>query len=57
MTLGLAYWILMLLWVVFGVWPNWPAGGASFRPFGGSLLLFILLLLLGWHVFGPPIHS
>lgn len=57
MTLGLCFWILMLLWLVFGLWAYWPAGpGVSFRPLGGTLLLFFLLMLLGWKVFGPPLH-
>ena len=55
MSFGLCYWILMLVWLVFGVWASYPA--PNFRANGGSLLLFILLVLLGWHVFGPPIHS
>lgn len=54
MTLGLLYWILMLLWLVFGLWTNWPLG---VRPAGGHLLLFILLLILGWQVFGAPIKG
>lgn len=53
MTLGLAFWILMLLWLVFGLWNWWP----NYHLVGGNLLLFILLLLLGWHAFGPPIHG
>lgn len=58
MTLGLAFWILMLLWLVSGFfwrWGNLSAG--QFGPVGGDLLLFILLLLLGWHAFGPPLHG
>lgn len=47
----------MLLWLVFGVAPTWPATDRNFRPFGGSLLLFILLVLLGWKVFGAALHS
>ena len=54
MTLGLAFWIIMLLWAVFGVWRNWPAPGL---PVVGDLLLFILFLLVGWKVFGAPIHG
>ena len=53
MSFGLVYWILMLFWLVLGFWsyyPNWKAGSPN-------LLLFILLLLLGWKVFGAPIHS
>ena len=58
MSFALIYWILMLLWLVFGIWINWPAGGpANVKPLGGTLLLFILLVLLGWKVFGAPIHS
>jgi hypothetical protein len=53
MTLGLAFWILMLIWLVWGLWQSWPGvhGWAA-----SNLLLFMLLLLLGWHDFGPPIH-
>jgi len=47
----------MLLWLVFGIWSGWPMTGANVRPLGGTLLLFILLVLLGWRAFGPPIHS
>lgn len=60
MSFALIYWILMLIWLVFGLWSNWPAGtpgGSGFRPLGGTLLLFILLVLLGWRVFGAPVHS
>lgn len=57
MSFALVYWILMLLWLVFGLWGNWPQGETkNFRPIGGTLLLFILLVILGWHAFGPPIH-
>lgn len=52
MSFGLCYWILMLLWLVFGIWSNWPNRIAI----GGNVLLFILLLLVGWQVFGAPVH-
>ena len=53
MTFGLCYWILMLIWLVFGVWTAWP----NYKASGGNLLLFVLLVLLGWKVFGAPIHG
>lgn len=53
MAIGLMFWILMLLWLVLGLWWTWP----NYHLVGGNLLLFILLLLLGWKVFGPPIHG
>jgi hypothetical protein len=56
MSFALVYWILMLIWLVFGFWSTWPVTSNP-RPFAGTLLLFILLLLLGWKVFGAPVHS
>ena len=56
MPAGYIFWILMLLWLVFGLWENWPVQGA--RPWGlaGHILLFLLFLVLGWKVFGPPLQ-
>lgn len=54
MSFALCYWILMLVWFVFGLWTSWPLNN---RQAGSTLLLFILLLLLGWKVFGQPLHS
>jgi hypothetical protein len=53
MTMGLLFWILMLLWLLFGLWSHWP----DYKPLGNSLLLFVLLLILGWKAFGAPIHG
>jgi hypothetical protein len=52
MSVGFLFWILMILWLVFGFW-QW-----GMTPlFGGNLLLWVLLALLGWKVFGFPIHG
>jgi hypothetical protein len=54
MTFALIFWILMLLWLVYGFYgwyqpnPNWIHGN--------NLFFFILFLLLGWKVFGSPVH-
>jgi hypothetical protein len=53
MTMGLLFWILMLLWLLFGAWYEWP----NHYRVGWSFMLFILLLILGWHSFGPPVHG
>jgi hypothetical protein len=56
MTLGLAYWVLMLVWAVFGVLTH--MGMITGVWAGGNIvLLFVLFLLLGWQVFGPPLHT
>jgi hypothetical protein len=48
MALGLAFWILMLIWLAFFLWQGWP-------NVGGSVLMFILFGILGWHAFGAAI--
>lgn len=61
MHIGLIFWVLMLLWVIFGLVLSWPTGPSAgyhvYFPVGGNLLLFILLLLLGWKTFGSPIKD
>jgi hypothetical protein len=59
MTLSLLFWILMLIWLLYGVYANWPAPAEtrSFGPLGGNLLLFLLILLLGIASFGWPIKG
>jgi hypothetical protein len=56
MPLSLIYWILMLLWLVGGVYVGFRPGGDRFVG-GGSILLFLLLALLGFAVFGSPIKG
>lgn len=54
MPISFVFWLLMLLWLLFGVWrgytgPGWPV-------MAGDLLLFVVIALLGWQVFGNPIR-
>jgi len=60
MKIGLLFWILMLVWLLFGLWAFWPHSGGSavaYGPVGGTLLLFLVIGLLGWKVFGSPIQE
>jgi hypothetical protein len=57
MGLGLAFWILMLIWLVGGVYYGWSTGTPDRFLLGGNIMLFILFLLVGWQVFGAPIHG
>lgn len=59
MTLGLAFWLCMFLWLMFGLAWNWPGNSAigPYGPIGNTVLLFLLFLILGWRVFGAPLHS
>lgn len=53
MKIGLAFWIIYIVWVLFGLYV-----GSSIAPterrlyFGGGIVLLALLFLLGWQVFG-----
>ncbi len=47
----------MVMWLIFGFWwhsEDFKAG--RYGPYGNSLLLFVLLGLLGWKVFGPVLQ-
>ncbi len=52
MPAAIWFWIIYVICVIFGIWSEWPIG----RPFGGRVAVFVLLGLLGWGVFGPPIR-
>jgi hypothetical protein len=56
MTLGLAYWVLMLIWLVWGLLSHFGLVGAPYSVGVNVALLFVLFMLLGWQVFGPPLH-
>ena len=57
MTIGLLFWILMLIVLIFGIFTRWPAPGTQPWPIGEWVLLWILLALLGWKAFGPALHG
>jgi hypothetical protein len=60
MQKGLLFWVLMLLWLVVGLWAYWPAGGGTavtYGPVGVNLILFVLIAILGWKAFGPPVQG
>ena len=53
MTIGLCFWIVMLLWICEHTWANWPLTKVHLSSF----LLWFLLFLLGWGVFGFPLKA
>lgn len=54
MSFALLFAVLMLFWFVSGFYFGGPGDWKSRTP---NIILFILLLLLGWEVFGPLIHK
>jgi len=53
LTLGLVFWILMIIWAIFSFPGNSFSG--TYGPWGSYLLVFVLFGLLGWRVFGAAI--
>ena len=52
MPIGLLFWVLFIIWLIFGgVWwrqgPTWQYGWS-----GGFILVMVLIFLLGWNDFG-----
>ncbi len=57
MPIGLLFWLLMVLWILFGLyWQRTDIQGGNYGILGGNLLLFVLLALIGWKVFGPVLQ-
>lgn len=58
MSLALAFWIIILLWFVIGIGSAWyDPNKKSWPDFALPLVPFILFVLLGWKVFGAPLHG
>lgn len=53
MSIGLLFWILILLWLILGI----MRAGNDWKAHIPNTILFILLVLLGWMVFGPALHK
>lgn len=55
MTIGLAFWIIMLVLLVFGIATHM---GLVMGVWAGvnSLIEYVLFALLGWGIFGAPLR-
>lgn len=54
MPIGVLFWVLMIIWLLFGVyWNRSDFSRGNYGVAGGNLMLFVLLAILGWRVFGP----
>ncbi len=55
MSIGLIFWMLMILWFVFWLMGRWQP--QPWSPVVNDVFLFILFFLLGWHAFGFVVHA
>ncbi len=55
MPLAYIFWMLMILWAVFGLYPFVVAAPNPRVIYGGNILIFVLLFLLGIGVYGSVV--
>lgn len=48
MPISILFWVIYVVALIFSVGVNWPLN----RSTASGLVLFVLLFLLGWRVFG-----
>jgi hypothetical protein len=56
MSIGLIFWIIMLLLIVSWVGTTWGGWTGPF-VYANTFIILILLFLLGWHSFGFIVHQ
>lgn len=57
MKASILFWGLMIFWLLFGICWNWHNGSLTWAIAGHDLLLFIVVALLGWKVYGAAIQK
>jgi glucan phosphoethanolaminetransferase (alkaline phosphatase superfamily) len=58
MSLAFIYWLILLLWLIFGFvwfWPRTDRAFAGFPVVGGNVIVFVLFVIIGLEMFGFPI--
>ena len=49
----------MFIWLIFGIWqayPDQPGQPFNRKLIGGTLMAFVLFILIGLQNFGKPLH-
>ena len=54
MSIALLFWVIMLVGLLFGVYTNRTS---PIVWVSNNLVLWVLLALIGWRVFGPMLHQ
>jgi hypothetical protein len=55
MPIGMIFWVVFLIVLIFGFWGRTTQGGPYWVNYNGWVLM-LLLFLLGWGVFGFAIY-
>lgn len=57
MSIALAFWVLWIVAILFGAGLAWPRTPEGRYAFGSQVLWWLLLGLVGWGTFGPPLRA
>ena len=58
MPISILFWVLMLFWLMFGLYREYiPGQPYPFIRGVGHVLLFVLIGILGWQVFGAAVKK
>jgi hypothetical protein len=56
MPLSILFWVIYVIAILFGFWSNYNAAEPLwYRKAGAYLVLWLLVGMLGWSVFGPVV--
>jgi hypothetical protein len=55
MPLAYLFWTIYVICVLFGAWSFYEPTTPWFRRAGGFFVLWVLVGMLGWHVFGSVV--
>ncbi len=58
MAPGFWFWLIMVIWLLVGLWRDYEAG----KPYpywraSWYFWMFVLFVILGWHSFGNPFDA
>jgi hypothetical protein len=56
MPLNILFWVIYLISLIVAWWGYYTPNTPWFRPFGGVFVVWVLVGILGWRVFGPAIR-
>ena len=58
MPMGILFWVIYVIAILFGVWSNYAVNDPAWtRRAGAYGVLWLLVGILGWHAFGPVISG
>lgn len=56
-TLRLAFWIIMLILIVFSGLGVYGLQYTHYANIGSGFVVLVLFFIVGWQIFGPPIQK